>query len=137
MNCDRRAFATGLASLALGSAFPRASRAQQLERPSLRLGVANKAHLYYLPVTLAERRGHFRDYGLNVAIVDFEGGSQSFDALLGGAADVATGAYEHTLHAQAQGRDIRALIELGRFPGIVLALRKDVPFKSHADLKGL
>src|SRR5882724_8322013 len=137
MNCDRRAFATGLASLALGSAFPRASRAQQLERPSLRLGVANKSHLYYLPVTLAERRGYFRDYGLDVSIVDFEGGSQSLGALLGGSVDLVTGAYEHVLHTQAKGQDIRALIELGRFPGIVLAVRKDRPYNSPADLKGM
>jgi NitT/TauT family transport system substrate-binding protein len=35
------------------------------------------------------------------------------------------------------GQDIRAVIELGRFPGVVLALGKDRPFKSLADLKGL
>jgi NitT/TauT family transport system substrate-binding protein len=136
MDIDRRAVTAGLSSFAL-SMIPAPALAQRLEKPAIRLAVANKAHLYYLPVTLADRRGHFKDYGLNVAIADFEGGSQSFDALLGGAADVATGAYEHTLHAQAQGRDIRALIELGRFPGIVLAVRKDLAFKSHADLKGL
>ena len=79
MNCDRRTFASGLAGLALCSAFPGAGSAQQLEKPSLRLGVANKSHLYYLPVTLAERRGYFRDYGLNVSIIDFEGGSQSLE----------------------------------------------------------
>ena len=61
MTCDRRTFATGLASLALCTAFPRAGRAQRLEKPSIRLGVANKSHLYYLPVTLAERRGYFKD----------------------------------------------------------------------------
>src|SRR6266566_3216376 len=137
MNCDRRAFATGLAGLALCTAFPRAGSAQQLEKLSLRLGVANKSHLYYLPVTLAERRGYFKDYGLNVSIVDFEGGSQSLDALLGGSVDLVTGAYEHVLHMQAKGQDIRALIELGRFPGIVLAVRKDRPYKSPADLKGI
>ncbi len=137
MNCDRRAFAAGLVGLALCTAFPRASRAQQLEKPSLRLGVANKSHLYYLPVTLAERRGYFRDYGLNVSIVDFEGGSQSLDALLGGSVDLVTGAYEHVLHTQAKGQDIRALIELGRFPGIVLAVRRDRAYKSPADLKGM
>src|SRR6266576_6432497 len=137
MNCNRRAFATGLAGLTLCTAFPRAGSAQQLEKSSLRLGVANKSHLYYLPVTLAERRGYFKDYGLNVSIVDFEGGSQSLDALLGGSVDLVTGAYEHVLHVQAKGQDIRAVIELGRFPGIVLAVRKDRPFKSHADLKGL
>jgi len=135
MQIDRRAFTAGLGSIALTAASP--ALAQRLEKPSLRMAVANKAHLYYLPVTLAERRGHFKDYGLNIAIADFDGGSQSLDALLAGQVDVATGAYEHTLHAQAKGQDVRALIELGRFPGIVLAVRKDLAFKSHADLKGL
>src|SRR6476619_2383178 len=132
MNCDRRAFATGLAGLALCTAFPRAGSAQQLEKLSVRLGVANKSHLYYLPVTLAERRGYFSDYGLNVSIVDFEGGSHTLEALLGGSVDLATGADEHVLHTQAKGHDIRALSELGRFPGIVLAVRKVRPYKSAA-----
>lgn len=136
MSYDRRTFTAGLAGFAL-SALSEPVWAQQVEKPSLRLGVANKAHLYYLPLTLAERRGHFKDYGLNVAITDFEGGAQSLGALLGGSVDVVTGAYEHTLRMQAKGQDIRAAIELGRFPGIVLAVRKDRPFNSHADLKGM
>ena len=70
--------------------------------------MGNKSHLYYLPLTLAERRGHFKDYGLNVSITDFEGGAQSLDALIGGTLDVVTGAYEHTLRMQAKGHDIRA-----------------------------
>src|SRR5260221_11013806 len=137
MNCDRRAFATGLAGLGWRPAFPGGGTAPQLEKLSVRLGVPNKPHLYYLPVTLAERRGYFKDYGLNVSIVDFEGGSQSLDALLSGSVDLVTGAYEHVLHMQAKGQDIRALIELGRFPGIVLAVRKDRPYKAPADLRGM
>src|SRR5215813_3439865 len=137
MDSDRRAFTTGLAYLALSMTLPGAARAQLLEKPSLRLGVANKQHLYYLPLTLAERRGHFKDYGLDIAIADFEGGSQSLDALLAGSLDVVTGAYEHTLRMQAKGQDVRALIELGRFPGIVLAVRKDRPYRSAADLRGM
>jgi NitT/TauT family transport system substrate-binding protein len=136
MDWDRRTFAAGLASSAFFAAFPGA-QAQQLEKPSLKLGVGNKSHLYYLPLTLAERRGHFKHYGLDVSIVDFEGGAQSLDALIGGALDVVTGAYEHTLRMQAKGHDIRALIELGRFPGIVLAVRKDRPYNSPVDLKGM
>src|SRR5262249_49752292 len=50
---------------------------------------------------------------------------------------IAAGAYEHTLRAQAMGQDVRAVIELGRFPGVVLAVGKDRSFKSFADLKGL
>src|SRR5262249_48070667 len=137
MDCDRRTFATRLAGLALGLMFAGVARGQQLEKPSLTLGVANRQHLYYLPLTLAERRGHFKECGLDVEIADFEGGSQSLDALMGGSVAAVTGAYEHTLRMQAKGQDIRALIELGRFPGIVLAVRKDRPYRSHADLKGM
>jgi NitT/TauT family transport system substrate-binding protein len=137
MNCDRRTFATGLAGAAFCAAFPGASRAQQAGKLSLRLGVANKSHLYYLPLTLAERRGHFKDFGLDIAISEFEGGGESLDALMAGSVDVVTGAYEHTLRMQAKGQDVRALIELGRFPGIVLAVRKGRAYKSPADLKGM
>jgi NitT/TauT family transport system substrate-binding protein len=133
---NRRVFSAGMASLLLCPASHPAL-GQQLERSSLKLGVANKAHLYYLPVTIAERRGHFRDYGLAIAMSDFEGGGQSLDALLAGSIDVAVGAYEHTLRAQALGQDVRAVIELGRFPGMVLAVGKDRPFTSIAGLKGL
>jgi NitT/TauT family transport system substrate-binding protein len=137
MQYHRRAFTAGMASLLVCPVSIDASYAQRLERSSLKLGVANKAHLYYLPVTLAERRGHFRDYGLTVALSDFEGGSQAFDALLAASVDIAAGAYEHTLRAQAMKQDVRAVIELGRFPGVVLAVGKNRPFKAFADLKSL
>jgi NitT/TauT family transport system substrate-binding protein len=49
-----------------------------------------------------------------------------------------TGAYEHTIRMQIKGQRIKAVIELGRFPGIVLGIRKDLAgqVKSPADLKG-
>jgi NitT/TauT family transport system substrate-binding protein len=137
MDYSRRAFTAGLASLALWPASFKAAGAQQLERSRINLGVANKAHLYYLPLTITEQRGYFTDYRLTVTTSDFEGGGQSLDALLAGSVDVVAGAYEHTLRSQAMGQDIRAVIELGRFPGIVLAVGRDRPFKSYADLKGL
>src|SRR6476469_489158 len=137
MQYSRRAFTAGMMAVVLCPAPLDFARAQQLERSSVKLGVANKTHLYYLPVTIAERRGHFRDYGLTISVGDFEGGGQAFDALLAGSVDIAAGAYEHTLRAQAMGQDIRSAIELGRFPGVVLAVGKDRPFKSLADLKGL
>src|SRR5271166_2763214 len=86
---DRRAFTAGMASVLLCPVFLDLAHAQQLERSSLKLGVANKAHLYYLPVTIADRRGYFRDYGLTVTTRDFKGGGQTFDALLAGSVDIA------------------------------------------------
>ena len=50
-----------------------------------------------------------------------------------------TGAYEHTIRMQAKGQDVIAVIELGRFPGIVLAVKKELADQtdSAGDLKGM
>ena len=120
-------------TLAAGSA-----RAQVPEKKDIKLGVGGAPALYYLPLALTERLGYFKEQGLNVEINDFKGGSQSLTALVGGSADVVTGAYEHTLRMQAKGQDILAVIELGRYPGIALAIKKDRAdkIKTIADLKG-
>jgi len=114
------------------------ARSQAIEKKQVTLGVGGKAALYYLPLTICDRLGYFREQGLDVTINDFRGGAQSLQALVGGSVDVVTGAYEHTIRMQAKGQDVRAVIELGRFPGIVLGVRKDraASYKSAANLKG-
>jgi NitT/TauT family transport system substrate-binding protein len=130
---------TLLATLALALALTGAGHAQGLEKKSLTLAVGGKTALYYLPLTICERLGYFKEQGLDVTINDFRGGAQSLQALVGGSVDVVTGAYEHTIRMQAKGQDIKAVIELGRFPGIVLGVRKErtAGYKSAADLKGM
>jgi NitT/TauT family transport system substrate-binding protein len=115
-----------------------AAQGQGIERKQLTLGVGGKSALYYLPLTICERLGYFKEQGIDVAINDFRGGAQSLQALVGGSVDVVTGAYEHTIRMQAKGQDITAVIELGRFPGIAVGLRKEraQTYKSVADLKG-
>jgi NitT/TauT family transport system substrate-binding protein len=122
-----------LALLSMGRA-----EAQAPERKDVRLGVGGAPALYYLPLALTERLGYFKEQGLNVEINDFKGGSQSLTALIGGSADVVTGAYEHTLRMQAKGQDVVAIIELGRYPGISLGVKKERAdkIKAVADLKG-
>lgn len=125
-----------LAAFALCVTLSQSAIAQ--EKKDVVLGVGGKSLLYYLPLTLAERLGYFKEQGLNVTINDFAGGAQSLQSLMGGSVDVVAGAYEHTIRMHAKGQDIRAVIELGRFPGIVLAVKKDkaATIKSFADLKG-
>ena len=113
-----------LGALALALALIGAAQAQAPEKKQVTLGVGGKTALYYLPLTICERLGHFKEQGLDVTINDFRGGAQSLQALVGGSVDVVTGAYEHTIRMQAKGQDIRAVIELGRFPGIVVGVRK-------------
>lgn len=125
-----------LALAGLAAAFAAPAAAQPAEKPQLTLGVGGKPLLYYLPLTIAERKGFFKEEGLDVSINDFGGGSKSLQALVGGSVDAVAGAYEHTIRMQAKGQDIAAVIELGRFPGIVLVAGKDSGIKSVKDLKG-
>jgi NitT/TauT family transport system substrate-binding protein len=126
-------------TLAFALVLAGAAHGQALEKRQITLAVGGKTALYYLPLTIAERLGHFKEEGLDVTINDFRGGAQSLQALAGGSVDVVTGAYEHTIRMQAKGQDVRAVIELGRFPGIVLGVRKDraAAYKTAADLKGM
>jgi NitT/TauT family transport system substrate-binding protein len=136
---DRRTFLTGTAAaLALGAAPGSRAQTPPAEKAKITLGVGGKALLYYLPLTVAERRGFFKEEGLEVEINDFGGGARSLQALVGGSVDVVTGAYEHTIRMQAKGQDIRAVCELGRFPAIVIAVKKDKAgqIRSAADFRG-
>jgi len=124
--------------LALLASLAGAAHGQTIEKRQVTLGVGGKTALYYLPLTICERLGYFKEQGLDVTINDFRGGAQSLQALVGGSVDVVTGAYEHTIRMQAKGQDITAVIELGRFPGIAVGLRtaRAQSYKSAADLKG-
>jgi NitT/TauT family transport system substrate-binding protein len=119
-------------------AAPALLRAQPVEKPRLTIAVGGKNLLYYLPLTIAERLGYFTAEGLDVTIVDFAGGSKALQAVVGGSADVVSGAFEHTLIMQPKGIRLRAFALQGRAPQIVLGINpKTLPgFKSVADLKG-
>jgi len=111
---------------------------QALEKPKVTLSVGGKNLLYYLPLTIAEQLGYFKDEGLDVTIVDFAGGSKALQAVVGGSADVVSGAFEHTINMQFKGQKMRAFVLQGAAPQIVLGINpKTIPnFKSIADLKG-
>lgn len=137
---ERRTFLKNAGVLGLAAALgPKAFAQGAPEKAKVTLGVGGKPLLYYLPLTIAERKGFFKEQGLEVEINDFGGGAKSLQALIGGSVDVVTGAYEHTIRMQAKGQDVVAVTELGRFPAIVIAVKKDKAgqIKSAADFKGL
>ena len=129
--------ATGAALFAATLEAP-AQALEKLEKPKLTLAVGGKNLLYYLPLTIAEQLGYFKAEGLELQIVDFAGGSQALRALVGGSADVVSGAFEHTINMQAKGQRLRAIVLMGRAPQIVFGVNpKTMPnYKTVADLKG-
>src|SRR5262249_29211718 len=116
--------------------------AQDTNRPELahvRLAVGGRAALFYLPLTVTERLGYFRDAGLDLEISDFQGGARALQSLMGGSADVVTGSFDHTIQMQAKGQPVVAVVQLGRFPGFALGLvaSKAAAWRGPQDLKGM
>ncbi len=125
----------GAAGLALGAPVARAA----LEKRKIVLAVGGKATLYYLPLTLAERLGYFRDEGLDVEIVDFPGGAKALQALIGGSADVVSGSFEHTIVMQTLAQKIQAFVLQGTNPGLELGIvrARQAAYTWPKDLEGM
>ncbi len=128
-----------LAALALGIAFVSAAAAQAPEKKKITIAVGGKSLFYYLPLSVAERKGYFRDEGLEVEIPDFAGGAKALQALVGGSADFVSGAYEHTINMAAKKQPIQAVVLQLRYSAIELVMSKERAARYHGgrDLKGL
>jgi len=132
-------FVRGVALLIAGALIAAAAQAQAPEKKKITIAVGGKNLFYYLPLTVAERKGYFKDEGLDVEIPDFAGGAKALQALVGGSADMVSGAYEHTINMLAKKQPIKAVVLQAKFSSIVLLLPKDkaAKYKGPQDLKGL
>ena len=111
----------------------------QIEKPDVHIAVGGKTALYYLPLTITERLGYFKDEGLEVEISDLQGGSKALQSLIGGSADVVTGAFDHIIQMQAKNQPIVGVALLGRLSGISLGVltSKAGTYKGPESLKGM
>jgi NitT/TauT family transport system substrate-binding protein len=105
---------------------------------TVRIGVGGQPLLVYLPTTLAERLGYYRDAGVSVKLEDLQSGSNALQAFQGGSVDVVSGYYDHTIQMQAKKKDDVAFVNMLRYPSLVLAVspKTDKKIDSIADLKG-
>ena len=134
----RRRALRGLAAVAAAWSAGMAVRARSAQE-RVAISVGGQASLYYLPLCLAEQLGYFAEEGLAVQVTDFAGGSLARDALLGGAFDVCSGAYEHTIELQAsQKRFCQAFVLQGRAPQIAFGVStRTLPdYEKPTDLRG-
>ena len=135
---SRRKVGSTLVAGAVSLAAPGVRAQSQLEKPSVAIAVGGKASFYYLPLTLAEQLGYFKAEGLDVEISDFAGGSRALQAVVGGSADVVSGAYEHTINLQNKGQFFQGFVLQGRAPQIAMGVstKTMAGYKTVADLKG-
>jgi len=91
---------------------------------TVRIAVGGQNQFIYLPLTLADQLGYFKDEGLTVRISDLRGGSEALAALMGGSVDMVTGFYEHTVRARVQDKRLVMVTLFDRYPGLVLMVGK-------------
>jgi len=97
----------------LAISLPFAAQAQgKPEKPKVSIAVGGKPAFYYLPLTIAERLGYFKDEGLDPEISDFAGGSKALQAVVGGSADVVSGAWENTIDQQPKGLNLQGFVKM-------------------------
>jgi NitT/TauT family transport system substrate-binding protein len=104
----------------------------------VRIAVGGQNQMVYLPTTLAQELGFYRDEGLDVELQDFAGGAKALQALVGRSADVVSGFYDHTIQMAAEGRALTAFVTMLRFPGLVLVTspQSATAVTTIEDLKG-
>ena len=102
------------------------------EAPRLRLAVGSKSAIFYLPLSVTERLGYFKDAGLDVEIADVQSGARALQSLVGGSAEVGVGTFDHTM-------PVAAVVQYGRYPGFVLSTiaSKPIAYQGPQSLKGL
>lgn len=132
-------FIQAAAALLIGAAIAAGAWAQAPEKKKITIAVGGKSLFYYLPLSVAERKGYFKDEGLDVEIPDFPGGAKALQALVGGSADFVSGAYEHTINMAAKKQPIKAVVLQLKYSAIELVMSKDRAARYHGgrDLKGL
>lgn len=109
------------------------------EKPKITIAVGGKASLYYLPLTIAEQLGFFRDEGLQVEVIDFAGGAKALQAMMGGGADVVAGGFDHVVLMRAKGQTLRAFALQVATPALSLGIATKIAgnYRSPKDLKGM
>ena len=135
---SRRIFASAGVVAAATLAMPALRAQPRLEKSKLALAVGGKAAFYYLPLTISDQLGFFKAEGLDIEISDFAGGARALQAVVGGSADVCSGAYEHTINLQSKNQMFQAFVLQGRAPQIAFGVSvKNMPdYKTIADLRG-
>ncbi len=135
---SRRRFSSAAALAAAALAVPVLLAQPRPEKSKLVIAVGGKSAFYHLPLTIAEQLGYFKAEGLDVEFSEHVGGSLALQAALGGAADVVSGAFEHTITLQSKNQFFQAFVLQGRAPQIAIGVstRTMAGYRSLADLKG-
>jgi NitT/TauT family transport system substrate-binding protein len=91
------------------------------------------------PALLARREGFYEKAGLDVHIINVNGGALAITAVMNGNADLLNAVFDHTIDMQAKHKPMSAIFQMSRVPGaaLVVSPRYVGKVKTVKDLAGL
>jgi NitT/TauT family transport system substrate-binding protein len=116
---DRRVFLAGSAGAVLAGC--RSGRAIIERSPQVRVYIAGRNPVSFLPAFVANNAGLFLTAGANVSFRDGGVDGDPVEALASGAAEVSAGLYEDVLRAVASGKQFTAFALMTRSPLLAIA----------------
>jgi NitT/TauT family transport system substrate-binding protein len=120
---------------ALGALVLATGIAAAQSKAKVSIAVGGAGCLCYLPTVLAKQLGEYDKAGVEIELIDFKGGSQALQAVIGGSADVVSGYYDHCVNLAAKGQALQSFVVYDRYPGMVLAVSPEAKdIKSIKDL---
>jgi NitT/TauT family transport system substrate-binding protein len=135
---SRRRFAKSLTLAGFASTVPALYAQGKVEKSKIIISVDGKAAFAYLPLTIADQLGFFRDEALDVQINDYSDASSADQALLTGAADICSGSFERILNLQSKNQMLKAFVLQSRTPQLAFGVstRNLSAYTSMENLRG-
>jgi NitT/TauT family transport system substrate-binding protein len=130
-----------LLALAAFALLTGGQRPAQAEDAATKVAVAigGRTIVQYLPITLADKLGYYREEGIAPDIQEVGSGTKAAEAVVGGSAELMVGVFEYGIELQPKGINLVSVLNLTNRIGLVLGLspEKAPLYHSPADLKGL
>jgi len=123
----------GLTVLSFVQAVPNLLAAESPKKLVLAMAVT-PPNLVHIPPYLAKDLGYFKEEGLDVEIISFEGGVGSLRAMVAGSADLALTSADPPISARAQGAPIKMILSTSPLLEAVMTVQGNI--KEIKDLKG-
>jgi NitT/TauT family transport system substrate-binding protein len=107
-----------------------AATGQAASQPARSLGKVTIAQpsqsLSFSPVLIADKKGYFKEAGLDVEVVNAGSGSKAAAAVIGGSAQVGASDLGDMVGAAEKGQDVKIFASLVSRPTVAIVLRKSV-----------
>jgi NitT/TauT family transport system substrate-binding protein len=132
------AIVAALAFAACGGTTSSAPSPSDNAPASLKIMVGGMNKQIYLPNMLTKQLGFFKDYNLDVTLIDEGSGQASEEEVIAGNVEAGSGSYNHTIEIQPKGKFIEQVVQFQIAPGEaeVVDAKKADSIKTAKDLKG-